>query len=469
MGGPRARRLGMGKVQPAYALGTALVLLATLCAPTAALAAEDTLDQDQQQELQDLRERVEWLEADQQWTEQRVNQAIQSSSKLSGYVDFGFFRVTGDGRGIRSDLGYRVLPEYEGVVADSWVFLGDPLSTAINSRGDPADVAESRAVTFDAVGNRGKPSFILNAVNVQYFTGVGDDLTVNAMVDLLARGRNVSDPDGVAYGDVVDVKLGYIEYRLPTPGLELSLFAGKFDSVLGVEYRTQEAPSRLSVTPSLICRYTCGRPLGVKARAQLLDRQLTLNLAATNGSHSIEGFPIYNEVDLNSGKTIAGRLSYDFALGAKFELGASGSYGAQDLQPQDDVIHWHYGVDLSLDVANVLLDAEFVQGNLQGLGEPGEAPCNLAPCLDYRGAYGLLGYRATNWLTPYARLDWRDALHQNGASFVYVSQLARSTLGLRSELGTHIVVKGEYTFNRELGVLPQIPNNILATSLVGRF
>jgi hypothetical protein len=70
------------------------------------------------------------------------------------------------------------------------------------------------------------------------------------------------------------VKLAYAELRVPIASFGLSLYAGKMDPVLGYEYRVEEAPDRLTVTPSLICRYTCGRPIGLKARARFLDERL---------------------------------------------------------------------------------------------------------------------------------------------------------------------------------------------------
>jgi hypothetical protein len=35
-----------------------------------------------------------------------------------------------------------------------------------------------------------------------------------------------------------------------------------------------------------------------------------VNAAVTNGSHSTENFPFYNETDTNQFKTVAGRLSF---------------------------------------------------------------------------------------------------------------------------------------------------------------
>ena len=417
---------------------------------------------------EELRERVEALESEQEWTNQRVEQLMPLTTKLSGYLDFGFFWVQGDGRGIRSDLGYRALPKAG--VPDSWVFLGDPLATAINSRGEPADVAESRAITFDPIGNRGKPSFILNALNLQLFTGVGENLTINGSVDFVPRSRNISDPDGVGLGDYLDVKLGYVEYRLEVFGTALSLSAGKFDSVLGYEYRVQESPTRITVTPSLLCRYICGHPLGVKARWQALkDDALTANVALTNGSHFIESFDFADEVDTNAGKTAAGRLSYRLPLGAGLELGASGAYGTQDAQASASAVQWHYGFDAHLEWRNLNVTAELVKGKAEGDTPPGEAPCSGAPCLSYFAGYGLVGYRVNGWLMPFARADFRQAVHRSGASFVYHSDLMRTTGGLRFDIGSNVIFKGEYTHIVELGLVPPFPNDVLTSSLVARW
>jgi hypothetical protein len=418
----------------------------------------------------ELRDRVETLEDDAEWNSQRIDQLMPLTTRLGGYFDFGFFWVQGDGRGFRTDLGHRALPQYEGVVPDSWVFLGDPLAVTVNSRGDPADVNESRAITFDPIGNRGKPSMIVNALNLSLFTGVGDDVTVNGSVDFVPRSRNISDPDGVGLGDYLDVKLAYVEYRLQPFGGNLSLYAGKFDSVLGYEYRVQESPARITVTPSLLCRYLCGHPLGLKARySPFSEDVLVLNVAITNGSHFSESFDFADEVDVNSGKTVAGRLSTQLPLGAGLELGASGAYGTQDAQIETEPIQWHYGFDAHLEWGDLNFTAEFVQGKAEGQDVVGEPPCSAAPCLEYLGAYGMLGYRFTGWLMPYVRSDFRKALHTSGASFVYYSRLVRGTGGFRFDLGTHVIVKAEYTHVRELGAVPSFPNDVATSSLIARW
>src|SRR4029079_15027742 len=223
-------------------------------------------------------------------------------------------------------------------------------------------------VTFNSIGNKGKPSFIVNTLNVGLFAGVGDDLTVNAMFDLVPRSRDVSvDHGGLFLGDFLDVKLAYAEYSI-VPGI-LSLTAGKFDSVLGREYRTEESPDRLTVTPSLICRYTCGHPLGVKARLRAFDEALVLKTAITNGSSFSALFPFSNDIDTNTPKTVSSRVSYRFPGIAHLDLGASGAYGAQDFQTTDDIKQWHYGFDAHVDWHDIDFTAEFVQGHALGKTE----------------------------------------------------------------------------------------------------
>ncbi|AKT36889.1 outer membrane beta-barrel protein [Chondromyces crocatus] len=416
-----------------------------------------------------LRKKLAQLEDEQGFLDQVVTRLLPLAGRLNGYLDTGFFYVQGNGSGIRADLGHRYFPSYTGRVPDSWVFYGDPLSTAINARGEPADTGDSRAVVFDPVNSGGKPSFLVNALNLGLFAGFGEHLSLTGSVDLVPRGRNVSVSGGTALGDFIDVKLAFAEFIVPVERFSLSLYAGKFDSVLGYEYRMREAPDRLNVTPSLVCRYTCGAPVGLKARGTFLDDVLTVNVAVTNGSHGVEMFPFHDEVDSNVFKTLAGRISSKAPLGAGLEVGVSGAFGAADQQPDDAVHQFHYGVDLHLDWHDVDFTAEFVMGEVQGRSEAGAAACGLSPCLKYKGAYGLLGYRLFNWMTPYARVDWRDALHRSGESFVYLSQVMRATGGARFEIGERVIVKAEYTFNLELGPAPQFPNDVLTSSLLVKY
>lgn len=418
-----------------------------------------------------LREEVTTLREDQDEVSERVDRVMPLTGRVGGYLDVGFFYAAGDGSGTRADIGNLRFPEYAGVVPDSWVLMGDPLSTTINSRGEPADTGASRAITFDGVNSQGKSSFILNAFNLNLLAGLGKQVSIEGLIDFVPRSRNVGDSDTsrFALGDFIDVKLGYLRWQVPVKRLDFDLFAGKIDPPFGYEYRIQESPSRTTVTPSLACRYTCGRPLGLKARFRFLPkRALIVALSVTNGSSFTENFSFSNEIDTNNFKTVMGRLSYVIPVGAGLEVGSSGSVGAQDFQPRDLVIQKQYGFDVHLEVKGVELTGEYVQGKVDGETEPGGVRCGIAPCLDFKTAYGLLAYRVLTWLMPYARVDWRKALHQNGASFVYNSNTLRITPGFRFEVGTNVIIKLEYTVNRELGRVPGIRNDVFTSSLVAR-
>ena len=418
---------------------------------------------------EELREELELLKEDYTYLEQKVEKLAPIAAKVTGFLDVGFFSVGGDGTGIRPDFGHAHFPELADVpdLDDHWVFMGDPLSTAVNARGEPATTGDSRAVTLDAIKGR-KSSFLINTLNVGLFAEVGKNTLFTAKVDFLPRGRDVSVVDGLFLGDYVDVRLAYMEHRIERPWMKLDLYAGKFDSVIGFEYRSQEAPSRIEVTPSLICRYTCGYPIGLKARARWFDDDLILNVSVTNGSHFSEGFPLYNETDTNHLKTAAGRLSYQILRG--LEVGASGMFGAQDNQAHEDIYQWLFAFDLHYHRDNFVFRAEYVQGRAEGRDDPAiEAKCADVPCLDFRGMYGLLGIRLTNVVMPYLRIDWRDALHEAGTSFIYISELIRATPGIRLDLNENLIFKAEYTVNRELGRIPQFPNDVFTSAFVVKY
>src|SRR5687767_15732856 len=135
---------------------------ATTPPPTAPAPQRDAESERVNQRLKDLEEKnrqlqdeLSRLKEEATFTQGRVDQLMPISGRVSGYVDFGFFYVQGNGTGIRSDTGNIRFPEYQSRLPGSWVFMGDPLSTAVNSRGEPADVGESRAVTFNPIGNEG--------------------------------------------------------------------------------------------------------------------------------------------------------------------------------------------------------------------------------------------------------------------------------------------------------------------------
>jgi len=380
--------------------------------------------------------------------------------EVGGYVDLGFFWVQGNGSGVRRDLDHQ--STRSDTILPTWVLLGDPLSTTINSRGDAADLTDSRAVRFDAIHSQGRPTFMVNNVNLSLKASVDDRWFLTALVDFLPRERLFGG--GGSVGDFIDVKMASLRYEQQFSWGTLTVNAGKFDSLLGLEYRTQEAPQRLTVTPSLICRYTCGRPLGLKARVDLLDSRLEIGAAITNGSSELETFPFSNETDFNFFKSVSGRIVGRFPVLDGLEVVLNAAGGAQDRQRDDSVFQWHVGGGLRLDWGRVSFQGEYVMGRAVGKDQ-GAVSCGLAPCIFYKGAYGLVGVRVAWYFVPYVRVDWREARLRGGTDYAYDSNVLRATAGLRFEPNSRIAVKAEYTFNRELAFF-DFPDDVFTTSFV---
>jgi hypothetical protein len=381
---------------------------------------------------------------------------------ISGYVDFGFFATSGDGTGWIQDLGpNRYFPGEAGKY--SWVFLGDLLAPAVNSRGEVADLGNPPGVVrYDPIHSGGAPSFIVNEVNLTLNAAVGEDALATASLDFMPRsGVNFS------LGDVFEVDIAQLEWM---PGSRrTSIFAGKMESVIGIEYRSRKANERFGITPSLIARYTTGTPLGVKFRSKLFDREwLVIAGALTNGSSTIEQFHFYDEIDSNAGKTASGRVA--IVPGRAFELGVSGEYGAQDHALDSANPLWFLDSDLQVHLGSLDLKAEGLVG--RGTGE------TLAVYDPAHRPYGLRlnfgGYLEADWMvTPklglYGRADVRDARVWLGTDRLYITKEWRATGGVRFVANEHVVVKAEYLHNGEYGGIPQIRDDVFTSSLVLAF
>lgn len=405
-------------------------------------------------ELNDLYESQRRLEAEDRKQQARLDELGRMrwlSRYINVFVDVGAFAVAGDGSGIRPDIGHVYFPEYMDRVAGQWVFMGDPLSTAINSLGEPSDTASSREIEHDTINSRGRPSLIVNAIGVSISRSVTDHVSVAALAMLLPR------PDE----NIVDIELAMVSYR-PYEDTNFVIELGKIDSVLGIEYRAQDATKRKGVTPSLICRYTCGRPLGV--RAQLVEGRLSASATLTNGDNFQQLFERDHMLTSSGWPTVSSHLQWTLPIEG-LQVGVSGALGPQDGQVDPEVQQWHYGFDVRLlDFHDFDISAEFVQGKQPGQTEM--RACDLAPCLDYKGAYLLVDRYITPKLVPYVRVDWRSAVHIKATEFVYESHTLRMTLGGQLEVTNQIIGKLEYTYNRELGGIPQFPNDVLTMSLV---
>ena len=415
--------------------------------PTPAELADDVADLERRQRALEKAERRNAA------TREHVHGLLPLGRLFTVFVDVGAFAVGGDGSGIRSDVGHLYYPRYIDQVAGQWVFMGDPLATAINSLGEPADTASSRELAHDTINSAGRPSLIVNALGLAVGKDVGHGVELAALAELLPR------PDD----SVLAFELANVKYH-PDHDLDLELAAGKIDAVLGIEYRDQDAPRRLGVTPSLICRYTCGRPVGVSAR--WVRGPVWAAAALTTGDNFQRLFEPAHELTSNGLPTGSAHVQWKLPIGEGLVLGASGALGPQQGQRERSVLQWHVGADVSLrGFHDFDITAEYVQGLQQGRTTT-MTPCNAAACLRYKGAYVLVDHRTTARLTPYVRIDWRDAVHTKGTEFVYESHVMRGTIGARYAMTSSILGKLEYTWNHELDGIPQFADDVVTSSIV---
>ncbi len=159
----------------------------------------------------------------------RQNEELAASRRqvltVGGYVDFGFFATQGNGSGFVQD----VMHTYPGYPGYTWVFPGDILAPAVNSRGEVADLGGAPGVDrYDGIHSGGAPGFIVNEVNLRLRATPSPSAIITASVNFTPRtGSNF------ALGDMVDVDLAQVEW-LPTASQRTSIFVGKIESVLGM-------------------------------------------------------------------------------------------------------------------------------------------------------------------------------------------------------------------------------------------
>jgi hypothetical protein len=395
---------------------------------------------------------------------------------LGGYADFGFFAAQGDGSGFIQDLGptsARFFPQY----ADryGWVFLGDIMAPAINSRGEPADLGNPPGVDrADLIDSNGAPSFIVNEVNLTLNGALASTVLGTASINFLPR--TGSD---FRLGDAFEVDLAYLEWLV---GRErrTSIFVGKFDSVIGIEYQNRKANQRFGITPSLIARYTTGASLGIKARSRLGPNDVLIVAAAlTNGSSVIEPFFFYDETDSNAGKTASGRVAVSLPLPFRLEIGVSGMYGAQDRALDSRHPIWFQGADLQLSTTRFQLKAEYLRGHAAGEEGAVAEGARRVYGLDLEGGGYVQATAMVTWaIGVLLRAEFRDALVWLGdpmlavvdptttADRIYVTKSWRLTGGLRFVVSERIVAKVEYLHNGEYGGVPSIPDDVFTSSVV---
>jgi hypothetical protein len=446
-----------------FALQSAALAAETEDEPGAPRAASEVESEDEEasdDRIASLEATVEGLESYIQEIEAKEKQE-KSRLTFNGYVDFGFFIPEGTGSGVVQDLGNVNAPDLAGQFA--WVFLGDLLSSPVNSRGEAAELGDLPGVSrFDSVDSKGAAGFILNEVNVGLTFALSDSAAVMTSLDFVPRSGSE-----FALGDFFELDLAQLEWRvLDDPSL--TIFLGKIEPSIGIEYRERKPVRRFGVTPSLIARYTTGTQLGAKVRAKLFEERLIVAAAVTNGSAVTEQFHFYDEIDSNDGKTLSGRVAVRFPLGGlseafagALEIGLSGQWGPQDRATDNEGALWFVGLDLSYDGVDLDVRAQLLTG-----GSPGRET-DRAYALDLK----LGGYLEIDWmllpeLGVLVRGDFRDALVSLADERAYLSKSLRFTAGLRLVVSSHVVVKLEYLKNLELEEVPSIDNDVFTSSLV---
>jgi hypothetical protein len=389
-------------------------------------------------------------------------QRRESPLSWNGYVDFGFFVPIGNGgAGWIQDQGHVAFPQY----ADkSWVFVGDILATAINTRGEVADLGDAvDAPRFDSVNSNGAAGFILSEINLRPRYQLSDRAIMRASINFIPR--TGSD---FALGDFVEADTGELEYLLTADG-KTSLFVGKSMPVFGIEYKDRKSDGRFGITPSLIARYTTGSQLGIKIRSKLLNDWLIVAGSVTNGSSTTEQFHFYSEIDQNNGKTLNGRAAINIPVGQvlhnnhRLEIGLSGEYGAQDRAINNDGKMWFAGVDLQYLGTDFALKGQIMKGKSPG-NDMGVFGLDLRP-----SGYLELDWQVLAQFGVILRGELRDAIVTLEPTRVYVTKEARLTAGFRVVINPHTFVKAEYLHNIEYGGVPSFKNDIATSSLVLAF
>jgi hypothetical protein len=418
---------------------------------------EELAEPDPDERTRELASKLEELEAKLESSE-RARRA-RFPVKITGYGDLGFFATSpdGDGSGFRRDAGHVVFPEHQQI---GWVFYGDLLATMINSRGDVADLGEAPGIDrFDSVNAENNASFLVNELSIGVQAGLGDRALFTSSVNFTPR-----TGQDFRLGDSFDVDIAQLEW-LPFADGKTSVFVGKVDSVIGIEYKSRKAPQRFGITPTLLARYTTGPAVGLKARSKLLNERLIVAVAATNGSFGTEQFHFHNEIDSNSFKTVAGRVAVRLVLpNGPFEAGPSGQWGTQDGTPDGAKAAWTIGLDAELETPRFSVRGQWLRAKA-----PGDELTRMYSLDLKNGGYVEGNVLLTPIIGLLGRAEFRDAEVQEGMERLYITKNWRATAGVRLIFNPNAILKAEYSHNGEYGGLPGIPDDVVTTSAVMAF
>lgn len=392
-----------------------------------------------------------------------ANTEVTPPLAFMGYVDVGFARA--EGNGTSYPMGDTRLPADYGV---------DTFAPAVNSRGDVASTDAGNLFTNGflprSVQIAGRPSFLLNTVNFDLrYAPSRAPILAFARVQLLPRwGHGQGNQTTV----LVDQAFGRVT---PISGREFFVSAGKFDSVVGIEYLDTQANYRTGVTPSLFARYTTGTSLGLKAfyRQQIapLWSAISLNAAATNSGSFVEALQP-PDVSLTGRPVLSARLGYELNLPlVQVKLGGSGLTGPRNDQFDRKSKQRIWVADARLNVAGVALATEYVDVREDLGGSDKETGMGSYPVASPFKAKGFwtqaayawhAGWRALTALTAYVRYEQRSAEFEGFRPL----KVSRFTGGVRVDLWESLILKGEVLFNNELEGAPQVDNDVITSSVI---
>jgi hypothetical protein len=392
-----------------------------------------------------------------------VPEAEPAAFGLAGYVDVGFADAQGDGTSFHP-LDARLPADY-GV---------DTFATAVNSRGDVASSDAGGRFTNGflprSAGIGGRPSFLLNTFSLELRQGAPS-------APVLVFARALFLPRLGDRGSETRVLLEQAFGRLqPLSSAELFLFAGKLDSVFGIEYLENQANLRTGITPSLLARYTTGPSIGAKLfyRVQLapLWSAFSVNLAATNSAPFVEALQP-TEVSLTGRPVLTGRAGYELNLPQlQLKAGGSGLVGPRNDQGDRDARQRGWGLDARLTAAFANLSGEYVHIDQdQGPAADkltGAGAAFIASGFHVRGLWGQLAIGLPVAAGPLRRAVVYARGEQRRAWFTGFTHLTvrRLTVGARLDLWDTLAVKGEWLLNREVKGAPEVDNDVRAASLV---
>jgi len=369
-----------------------------------------------------------------------------------GYIDVGYIDQTGDGSSASSSIH-------------------------VNSRGD----------TLSSIGLDGDSTFLVNEVNLNLKAHVSEQSDVIISFDILPRDFSITETQGTASTDDVELDLAYLVYspKLKSNTINDALFGdlrlsiGKFESPLGIEYRVNNSPDRVNISSSHHAVYTTGYPLGLRARGNLFQDKLkefhnsifTYNFVVAN-AESFQPRHGDGDIDDNNGKTFMTRLSYGLdTLDGFFELGSSLSTGARISQGDNDV-----------QTEQLVVDARFERGPLTLRGEydyADEDRKSNGKAVIFKGFYGE-GYYVFNkpdWLpqwipmasiTPYYRFDTRDFISIPLEGSSSITDVKRHTYAFRYIPKSGNIIKVEYQDNVN-STGDSVDDNLLLMSFIREF